>query len=243
MRIPRYASLASRVAKELRRQLKSDYITGGKLPSEPEIAAQYGVSRGTIRQALTILEREGVILRRQGAGTFVNKYVLRIQARAEFAYEFTELLRIAGYEASIRPIAIERRQLGKELAELMELEPDAAILKIHKLFLADGQPAIYCIDHLPEAAVCVPYEEVELHRPIYEFLKNHCDLTIGFNQTEIIPEVADEFLAQLLDTPVGSPLLRFDEIGCNEETGMATLFSRIYFKDQFIRFTMLRRRV
>lgn len=243
MPIARYASLASRVAKELRKELKSEFITGGKLPSEPEIAAQYGVSRGTVRQALTILEREGVILRRQGAGTFVNKYVLRIQARAEFAHEFTELLRIAGYEADIRLLAFERRTLGKDLAELLELEPDAWALEIRKLFLADGQPAIFCTDTLPEAAICGPFEASELHRPIYEFLKNHCGLTIGYNQSEIIPEVADDFLSDLLETPVGSPLLRLDEIGCAETTGRAALFSRIYFKDQFIRFTMLRRRV
>jgi GntR family transcriptional regulator len=243
MHIPRYASLATRVARELRKQLKSEYVGGGKLPSEPEIADKFGVSRGTVRQALSILEREGFILRRQGAGTFANKYVLRIKARADIAYEFTELLRIAGYEASIRPLAIERRPMGKEIAEMLEMDPESIALVVCKLFLADGQPAIYCLDYLPEAIICEPYDEAELHQPIFEFLKQRCGQTIGLNQTEIIPETADDSLAQLLEIKPGCPLLRFDEIGYNDQSGEPAIFSRIYFNDQLIRFSMLRKKV
>lgn len=242
MPIPRYASLATRVAREIRKQLKSEYITGGKLPSEHEMAAQFGVSRGTVRQALTILEREGVIFRRQGSGTFVNKYVLRIQARAEIAYEFTELLSIAGYEAGIHVLALEHCPVSNEIAELMELEPECVLLTVQKLFLADGQPAIYCIDYLPEHLICTEYEPSELKQPIFEFLKQRCGRSINMNLTEIIPELADEHLAYILDVQPGEPLLRFDEIGY-EQSGQPALFSRIYFKDQYIRFTMLRKRV
>lgn len=242
MQIQRYPTLATRVARELRKQLKSEYIAGGQLPSEPEIAAELGVSRGTVRQALTILEREGVIFRRQGAGTFVNKYVLRIQARVETAYEFTNLLRIAGFEASIQQVAIEEIQLPKAIADHLEIEPDSQALSVRKLFLADGQPAIYCIDIVPQTLICSPYDLSELHQPIFEFLKDRCGQSIDMNLTEIIPEVADEDLAQLLDMQPGEPLLRFDEVGHND-SGEPVLFSRIYFKDQFIRFTVLRKKI
>ena len=55
--LDRPASLAARVANNLRKELRSEYVVGGQLPSEPELATQLGVSRGTVRQALTMLER------------------------------------------------------------------------------------------------------------------------------------------------------------------------------------------
>jgi len=242
VQINRYPTLAIRVARELRKQLKSEYISGGQLPSEPEIAAQLGVSRGTVRQALTILEREGIIFRRQGAGTFVNKYVLRIQARIESAYEFSDLIRIAGFEASIRQLDVEKTQLSKEISEMLEIETDSQALSVSKLFLADGQPAIYCIDIVPCNLICEPYELSELHLPVFTFLKNHCGQSIHMSLTEIIPEVADASLAEILDMQPGEPLLRLDEVGHNA-SGEPVLFSHIYFKDQFIRFTVLRKKI
>lgn len=242
MHIPRYASLSVRVAREIRRWLKSDYISGGKLPSEPEVAEQLGVSRGTVRQAMTILEREGVIYRRQGSGTYANKYVLRIQTRAEFAYEFSEMLRIAGYEAGIREISIEHLPLPQDIASQLDTAQDISALFVRKLFLADNQPAIYCEDILPESLINDAYSETDLERPIFEFIKIHCHQEIDFNRTELVPQVADEVLSALLEIPVGSPLLCFQETALNLE-GMPVLFSRIYFKDELIRFTLLRKKI
>lgn len=113
--LDRPASLAARVANNLRKELRSRYVVGGQLPSEPELAVQLGVSRGTVRQALTMLEREGMIIRRQGAGTYVH-YISRVQTRVEHAYEFCDLLRIAGFEPSIQLISFENLTLVEEIA-------------------------------------------------------------------------------------------------------------------------------
>ena len=83
--------MAIQVANHLRRQLRLEYAEGGRLPSENEMAAELGVSRGTVRQALAILQQEGFISRHQGLGTFANPKVLGITARIDFAYEFSEL--------------------------------------------------------------------------------------------------------------------------------------------------------
>lgn len=242
MHIPRHASLATRLARELRRQLKTDYIAGGRLPSEPEMAKKFGVSRGTVRQALTILEREGVIFRRQGSGTYVNKYALRIRARAETAYEFTELLRLAGFEADTQLISFAQISLPKDISEQLDVEPETKALSVNKLFLADGQPAIFCIDIIPIDLIMVEYDQNVLIEPIFVFLKNICGQSVDANLTEIIPEVVDGQLARYLDMIPGQPILRFDEIGQNP-SAKPVLFSRIYFKDQFIRFSILRKKI
>jgi len=55
--LQRPETMAACVAKSLREELRHEYIVGGRLPSEPELAAQYGVSRGTVRQALAVCDR------------------------------------------------------------------------------------------------------------------------------------------------------------------------------------------
>jgi GntR family transcriptional regulator len=239
--LERPESLAARVAKSLREELREEYVVGGQLPSEPELAVQFGVSRGTVRQALTILEREGVLFRRQGAGTFVH-YISRVQTRAEHAYEFSDLLRIAGYEPSIQLISFDTLPLSEKWAAHLDNEEAPNALVIRKLFLADGQPAIYCLDSIPLHLITTPYDEDELCLPVFDFMKAHCRQSTIQNLAEIIPDIVDEKLANLLAMEMGQPLLRIDEIGYNEE-GKPILFTRAYYKEMFIRFSLLRTRI
>ncbi|HOA25517.1 MAG: GntR family transcriptional regulator [Aggregatilineales bacterium] len=243
MQLNRPAPLAIQVAKSLRKLLqRSEYITGGRLPSEPELAAQFGVSRGTIREALAMLEREGMIFRRHGSGTYVNKHALRIQARIEAALEFSELLRQAGFDASIQLVQAEIEPLPPDIASLLDTDTDTPALFVKKLFLADDQPAIYCIDVIPERLIQSPYTEEELQRPIFDFLKTHCNESVVNVWAEIIPEIAEEELTRLLEVDPCKPLIRLEEVSFNS-LNLPILFSRVYYKDQFIRFSVLRKKV
>ena len=69
------------IARDLRQRIAGgEWRTGSQLPSEPQLAQQYDVSRMTMRQAVQELAKEGVLLRRRGAGTFVNQGFLDITA-------------------------------------------------------------------------------------------------------------------------------------------------------------------
>jgi GntR family transcriptional regulator len=239
--LERPESLAARVAKTLREELRQEYVVGGQLPSEPDLAAQFGVSRGTVRQALTILEREGVLFRRQGAGTFVH-YISRVQTRAEHAYEFCDLLQSAGYEPSIQLISYDYLPLDERLAAQLDVEPDAQALVVRKLFLANGQPAIYCLDSIPQQLIINAYEDEELQQPIFDFMKQFCGQSTVQNLAEIVPDLVSPELAQLLGMEPGQPLLRIDEIGFNEG-GMPILYTQAYYREMFIRFSLLRKRI
>lgn len=242
MYLQRRASLAKSVARILRQRLKSAYAGGGRLPSEPDIATELGVSRGTVRQALTILEREGAVFRRQGSGTFVNPYLLRIQARVETAYEFTDLIRQAGFQAGIRLLSVVRQTVPGDIAGAMNIDPDSEALIVTKLFTADEQPAIHCTDVVPVDLIREPYAEAELAAPIFQFLERRCYQIIAHVLADILPQVADGDLSRLLDIPPGSPLLRFDEVGFNN-LNKPVLFSRVYYKDQYVRFSVWRKKV
>ena len=81
MAIDRSPSLTDQVKAHLKDRIVSGDFDEGKIPSENELAAELGVSRTTVRVALSRLEQEGAIYRKQGAGTFVNEPGLQIKSR------------------------------------------------------------------------------------------------------------------------------------------------------------------
>jgi len=233
--------MAALVAKSLRQELRHEYIVGGRLPSEPELAEQYGVSRGTVRQALAVLEQEGIIIRRQGAGTYVH-YISRAQIRAEHAREYSDLLRTAGFEAGIRLNAYCTEPLGERRASQLDMEPTTPALTICKTFLANGHPAIYCIDRVPTQWIISEYDDEDLERPFYDFLRDCCHQEIAQDFAEIVPAVASPEIAEILHLQPGSPLLRFEEIGYDSD-GIPIYLSSTSYHDNFIRFSVLRKRI
>lgn len=221
--------------------MRREYVVGGQLPSEPDLAAQFGVSRGTVRDALAVLEREGVIIRRQGAGTYVH-YISRAHIRAEHAYEYTDLLRLAGFDPGIRLDAYSYGQLSEDQAAELDLEPGAPALIVCKTFLANGQPAIYCRDLVPQSLILTPFDEAELARPFFEFLRARCRQDSVQHLAELIPTVATAEIADLLTIAPGTPLLQVEEISYNA-LGAAVALHSTYYCDQFVRFSMLRKRM
>lgn len=242
MTILRNVSLATQVATHLRGRLHRKYTEGGRLPGEVELATELGVSRGTVRQALAILEQEGAVFRRQGDGTYANQQVLNITARAETAREFTELITNAGYTAKIALVKSERTEASDELALHLAVPPSTPVLLIHKVFSADGQPAIYCIDAVPVSLLDGSLDEAELAKPIFDVLARYSHLRVNHILAEIIPIVAEGELVELLAVQQGAPLLQFDETYYTE-TNRQIMFSRIYYKDPLIRFTILRKKL
>jgi len=239
--LERPKTLAAHVVQSLREELRREYVVGGQLPSEPDLAAEYGVSRGTVRHALAVLEREGVIIRRQGAGTYVH-YISRAHIRAEHAHEYTELLRIAGFEPSIRFESYAYEPLSEEQAAALDLEPGAPALTVRKTFLANGQPAIYCIDIVPQAFIIAPFDEAELARPFFEFMRNRCHQESVQHLAELIPTIAGADIAALLQVEPGTPMLRVEEVSY-DPLGAAIALHSTYYCDRFIRFSILRTRM
>jgi GntR family transcriptional regulator len=228
------------VANHLRGRLRRDFADGGRLPSEMLIAAELGVSRGTVRQALAILQHEGLISRHQGLGTFANPNVLGIPARIDFAYEFTELITAAGYVAEVKTLENCTDQANAEAARRLDIKPGAPMRHVRKLFLASGRPAIYEDEVMPTSLIRDDYDPVELQRPIWYFIAQRCHRHVKYVLSELKAIAADDELARLLDVAPGSPSLEFVEVfydGKNEPLVLA----HIFFQHEMIRFHALRK--
>jgi GntR family transcriptional regulator len=232
--------MAIQVANHLRGQLRREFANGGRLPGEKEIAARLAVSRGTVRQALAILQHEGLISRHQGLGTFAIPHVSGIPARIDFAYEFTELIVSSGYDSDVKTLNKCFATASAETANALNIEPGAPLLRVCKLYLASGQPAIYEEDLLPTRLIREEYDLAEIEKPIWQFLDRRCHRQTKYVLSEIWPRLVDGCLAELFGVAPGSPTLNFVEVFYDARNEPLVL-ANIYYCEPFIRFHALRK--
>lgn len=238
--IARNPSLTEQVKSLLKERILAGEFQEGRIPSENELAAELGVSRTTVRDALSRLENEGSVYRRQGSGTFVNESGLQIKSRLEEIWSYENVLRDHGYQPSVKVLGIEEASAGKGVAEDLGLEPGSPVLVMEKLFLEDADPVILTINQIPLA-----YLELgdldDAAAPLYAFLEAHCDRKLAYYLSEIVPVALDERRAGLLGVETGTPAICFEEIGFDFEDG-PMVRSTSLFRDDLLRFRLIRRR-
>jgi GntR family transcriptional regulator len=123
------------------------YKPGGRLPSEPELIRQYGVSRITVRQALDELEAEGRVMRRHGKGTYVAEP--RIEQELVRLTDFVEDMQQAGQNPSSRMLAFVHEPAGPAIANALGIASGTEVVRVDRLRLAEGRPIAYDTTWLP----------------------------------------------------------------------------------------------
>jgi GntR family transcriptional regulator len=121
---------------------------GDRLPPEQEIAGMLGISRGTLRTALQRLEDTGEIVRRQGSGTFVGRIALprQLDEPLERLEPYSSIAKRRGVSLAATRMRIEQRAVGREVGELLALDPATQATTIFRVLLADGNPAAVMFD-------------------------------------------------------------------------------------------------
>ena len=234
---------SAQVTARMRALIAENHFENGRLPSEPELSHMLEASRATVRQALSSLAEEGLLIRRHGIGTFVNERVLNIPTRLEEVWDFAEMIQLSGYTPGVQHIELTLGPASEMVARQLALDPESPeVITTANVFLADAAPAIYCIDMIPAHLVNQAYRDEELHGPVYAFLEKRCGQRLSHNIAEILPVVADVTLADLLQCPVGSALHFFREPGFNQQ-GTAIIYSEEYYRPDFFSFSVIRKKI
>jgi DNA-binding GntR family transcriptional regulator len=243
----RAPSLTDQVKHHIRDLIIQGEYPGGRIPPEMELAEALGVSRTTVRDALSRLEMEGTISRRQGAGTFVNDPVLQIRSRLEEIWSYEAVLEAHGFTPSTRVLESQILTVGESplpegiVAELSR-SPGEEVLFVSKLFLENDVPVILANNYVPLRLTPEPFQPGDLALPVYEFLERFGRHHLAYYLSEIIPVTASDELAETLRIAAATPLICFDETGYNDENE-PILKAYSYFRDDLLRFRLLRRRV
>lgn len=141
--------LPALLADELRTRIREgEWGPGARLPSEAELGEQYGVSRSTVRQALTALQGQGLVTSRHGKGTYLASGS-RIHAGMQELRSITATITERGHKADMRYHHRRLRPATAEECERFALDRGAEVLDIQRRILADGETVAYSYDVLP----------------------------------------------------------------------------------------------
>lgn len=144
--IPAYYQLAG----ELRQAIQKAHEGGETfdLPSENELSENHHISRATVRQALALLEQEGLIYREKGRGTFVAKK----RARHELTslIPFTDDMKRRGLRPETRFLQSNEIEGPAEMTEALDLPPGSRLFEISRTRLGNGEPLSLQWSYLPE---------------------------------------------------------------------------------------------
>ena len=162
---PDYAPSRRPVVEQLRKLCLEIGTSGLVLPGEPKLASQLGVGRATLRDALTRLEAEGLILRRKGADTIVNTAALDLAGRIDLKSDFAEVLRDCGFDAEMVLLESGHAPLTGDAAEALGIELGAPALRTLKRWDADGRPVMVAVDWVP---LFDSDAEPDPSRPVFE---------------------------------------------------------------------------
>lgn len=195
----------------LRHAIMTGELGGGaRLPSEPDLGHLHRVSRVTVRRALDQLEREGLIKRQPGAGTFVAARRATRPVVADLSNALVDLIEM-GRRTGVRLLSFTFVHTAPLIADALHLPTGHRCQRSVRVRLIDGEPFSYLVAHVPER-IGVTYTEADLaSTPLLVLLErsgvrvDRATQTVG--ATLAAPEVAE---ALGLDT--GSPLITLTRI-------------------------------
>lgn len=236
--IPLYYQLAGL----LREQIRSGDLGGGdQIPSERDLMQEHGLSRNTVRQSLGILEKEGLIVRDHGHGTYVSNLSNTFQYMLDTFLENHDLLRRAGYIPSMQQISTQKLIPPEIVRSVLQLQEGEEVYCHTMVFFADGRPAMYTQDYLPYKLTGEDNPPVG-GEGFWEYLErcsnNHLEyVLVDISPVEAMGEIADTF-----QIPAGSPVLLFKETFLDETQTVPVAFSLNYFNREVLSFNLLTRR-
>jgi GntR family transcriptional regulator len=175
---------------------------GAMLPPEPELAAQAGVSRYTLRQAIDALVREGLLHRRRGRGTFVSEPPLA-QELGRF-YSFAHDLAEQGLHPTSRVLRVARRAPPPDVRDILRLSDRERVVEVVRLRLLDGEPVIFETSVLPATRVPGLTRGDVATGSLYDLLAQRYGLRVTHADEELRAVVLDEGTAAALDVAAGS---------------------------------------
>ncbi len=211
--IPLYMQVAS----EIEARISSGELKPSeRLPSEAELTRQYDVSRVTIRQALGHLAKLGIVMRRQGIGTFVRGNIrFDLGGRSQ---TILEALQEKGIEPEVVVLGMEAVVPPERVSESFNLTAGDQVMRVRRLYTVEGEPValVYAYVTLPMSAVAVELTQAP-QKTTYSVFEDTLGLVVRWARHVIKAVGADSDVAKAFGMRVGDACLSMDRISYDDE--------------------------
>mgnify|MGYP001384189066 CR=1 FL=1 len=220
------------VAAKLREAiLNGDPKPNQKLPPEPVLATQLGVSRATLRQAISQLEAAGLLFRRRGDGTYVSRLPHKaLMTNLSELRGTAEIIASQGHEPTVVDVTFAVELIEGHIAALFgdsDSQP-SPFLHVSRTWLADGTPVIQCEEFLPFAIVGHGEElrsdaQEKSRWSLYASLRK-LGWPASWSLCRVLATNADGRLSAVLQVPEGHALLTLHQLHYTDR-GLPVLYS------------------
>jgi len=236
--------LASQAASELRHVIAREFPAGAQLPSEKDLAERIGVSRNTVREALGLLEFDGLIVRRWGSGTFVRDSSDPVSVSMTDIVPIRDVIRGSGREPDFTYFDVTAIPCPQGMAESFGCRPGDDTWRIDRIFAVDGTPVVFLRDHVPTRIKGREFDPRPLKDADIDLLSLLRDAThsrITSMEAELYAVSATGELTTWLRVKRGHPLLRVVQLSYAAD-GRILIDSDIHYRTDTITL-QLRRQV
>jgi GntR family transcriptional regulator len=206
--VPYYAQLINLLREQIEQKV---WNPGDQIPGEPELCREYGVSRTVVRQTLSELEQDGLIVRRKGKGTFVAVPKIS-EGLAQKLTGFYQDMVARGIKPVTQVLRQEVIPANEKVAGYLEITPGTLVVDIKRLRFVNDQPIQLVTSYLPYALVPTLARVDLSNRSLYEYLEQECNLFIARGRRFIEAVLATEAEATQLQIERGAALIMLDSV-------------------------------
>ncbi len=214
---------------------------GDFLPSENEFCQLLGISRGTLREAMRLLEEEGSVLRKQGVGTIISHHASPIQSTLDINEGNTEMIQGKGMQPGTLDARFEELPANKLVAKELRLKPGDSVMVLTRIRTADDTPVAYTIDYLPTSIVTVEMANTFQDQSLYQYLEDELGFQLTNSLLRLVPKKANKQIANVLEIKVGTPLMLLLQTDTDINQS-PVVYSEEYFVGHRFEFVIMRRR-
>ncbi|KUZ18280.1 GntR family transcriptional regulator [Burkholderia diffusa] len=209
------------------RILDGTYAPHSRMPSEHELCAMFDVSRITVRQALGDLQKEGLLFRLHGKGTFVSKP--KAFQNVTSLQGFAEAMSSMGYEIVNQLRSFRTVKADRHLATKLNVQEGAPLVEIHRVRLLNREPVSLEQTWVPEALGKRLAGADLVTRDIFLILENDCGVPLGHADMSIDAILADDEIVDALRVEESSPVLRIERL-THDASGAPIDYEHLYFR-------------
>ncbi len=211
---------------------------GARLPSEPTLAVELGVSRPTLREALRLLANDGWLVRRHGSGTFVAER-MPVSNSLDVNFGVTDLIRAAGRQPSTAAVAAWTEAPSEAVAAALGLVGDDRVDVLERVRLADGTPVVHSVDYVAASFGLFGVMAQLGDGSLYEVLAAK-GMAVARGEVVIDAVAAPSAVCRALGLRRAAPVIRLEQVDY-DRTGRPVVFSIEHHRPEAFKVRVSRR--
>lgn len=183
-----------------------------KLKAEPELATDFGVSRGTLRRALRTLIAEGLLVQVQGKGTYVPSSTTIEPPIAQDLLSLAEALGRIGVTFETEVLNQGLEAAPEHVQGLLDLAEEPTIFRLERIRCVEAAPVAYLINYV-RASLCPGIERYDYtQKTLFGVIEHEYHYTLATGRRTFEAKAASLEVSEVLRIPVGSPVLYLEQV-------------------------------